>query len=426
MLQLPPADELAAWVREERERWHVPGMVVGLARGNELITAASGVCELGEDAPVEAGTLFRIASITKPFVATLAMTFVEEGRLALDEELPAAHSQATLRQLLSHQSGLASEWSSPVDPGDRADDALERLLAAGEPVSLPIGPGELFSYCNVGFWFVGAAIARLAGAPFEDAMRERVLEPLGLRHTTFEPPAGAATARGHNQVAPGADEHRPADDAYPRARRPSGGLWSSVKDLLRFAAHQLGGPGPLSAASLEELRRPQVSTGDGSYGLGWATRGVGSRRIVEHGGSTAGYESLLLLLPEESFALAALTNSSRGSAAIRELQDRLGVGPQERPDFAISDEERTLLAGCYRGQDLEVSVSVEGTGLRIDVVDHDTMEDRPLVFPPMYVRPVGERAFECVDGEWRGEVIDFPRPGLVRVGVLAERTDGEC
>src|SRR5919201_6940581 len=310
-------DLLAEWTAEARERWHVPGMATGLLQDGETVFAADGVLELGGDEPVSPGTHFRIASVTKPFVCTLAMTLVQDGLLSLDEPPPGAWTEATVRQLLSHQGGLAIEWPGDVD--DAVDDAALLRLAEREPELLPVGPGELFSYCNTGYWFVGAAIARLTGGTFEEAMGQRVLEPLGLRATSFE--AGPA-ATGHDQVAPGADEHRISEGPYPRVRRPSGGLWSTVGDLLRFGAHHLGGPGPLTADSIAEMQRQLISVPGGAYGLGWFL----FRGAVEHPGSAAGFQSLLLLVPDERVAFAALANSSRGQGAIRDVRERLGLG----------------------------------------------------------------------------------------------------
>src|SRR6185312_11784733 len=281
--------QLDEFLAPARERWSVPGLAVGVLADGDVVTASDGLCELGSPEPVSPETVFRIASITKPFVATLAMTLVQDGLLALDERPPGSTAEATVRQLLSNQGGLAPEWPVPFDGSDDSDDAIFHLLE-GEPEPLPVGPGELFSYSNAG---------------------------LGLSSTSFV--AGGAAAQGHNQVAPGADEHAPLDYVYPRARRASGGLWSSVGDLLRFANHHLGGPGPLTPESVAEMQRPHISSHGFDYGLGWFLTARRGRTTVEHGGSAAGYQSLLLLVPGEGVAVAALTNSSRGSLAIRDV-----------------------------------------------------------------------------------------------------------
>jgi CubicO group peptidase (beta-lactamase class C family) len=414
-------DKLAEVAAEARERWNVPGLAVGVLQGGEIVMAADGQKELGRPEPVTPETAFRIASITKPFTATLAMTLVQEGLLALDEPPPGTHIEATVRQLLSHQGGLAAEWPEPLD-----DSGLLELTE-GEPERLPVEAGELFSYCNSGFWFVAAGIARTLGTSFEAAMRTRVIEPLGLASTGFE---ADEPARGHEQVEPGADEHVPAGTWYPRGRTASGGLWSSVPDLLRFAQHHLGdagsrasesrdllsgvasdASGPLTASSIAEMQRAYSSGPGFRYGLGWFLKRRQGHDAVEHPGSVLGFQSLLTLVPEERAAFASLTNSSRGSAAIRNIVSAIGLGEDETPTVESADLAR--FAGRYRGQEGVVELTPENGGLRVERTEIDTFTQEPMVLPAVRARPVGETEFEIVDGEWRGERFDFPRPGFV-------------
>jgi CubicO group peptidase (beta-lactamase class C family) len=412
------AQQLAEWVAEARERWSVPGIAVGLLYDRETVFAADGVCELGGDEPVTPETAFRIASITKPFTATLALSLAQDGLLALDEPPAGSRVEATIRQLLSHQGGLACEWPPAQEELGKGDDGLQRI-AEEEPPRLPVGPGELFSYCNVGFWLVGAAVARASGLTFQAAMGARVLEPLELEATDFEP--GQAT-RGHDQAEPGSDEHVVVDHPYPQTRTPSGGLWSNVQDLLRFAAHHLGGPGPLSRESIQEMQQPQIAAPGGSYGLGWFLRQSGGRRIAEHPGSVAGFQSLLLLVPDERFGFAALSNSSRGSAAIRDLLERLGLG-STGPDFPLEPEQLAAFGGTYSSDGIEVEVAPADGRLSVAVTTFDPLSGENVAYPPVLARPVAEREFEVVDAEWRGERLTFPRDGFVCVGVLAARTE---
>ena len=412
------SSQLDEFVAPARERWSVPGLAVGFLKDGDVVTAADGLCELDSPEPVSPETVFRIASITKPFVATLAMTLVQDGLLALDEPPPGSTAQATVRQLLSNQGGLAPEWAKPFDSSDESDEALFRLLE-GEPERLPVDPGELFSYCNAGFWLVAAGIQRALGITFEQAMHERVLAPLGLTSTSFVP--GGAAALGHNQVEPGADEHAPLEYVYPRARRASGGLWSSVGDLLRFAEHHLDGPGPLTAESVAEMQRPLITSHGFDYGLGWFVNLRRGRLTVEHPGSAAGYQSLLLLVPGEDLAVAALTNSSRGLLAIRDVVAELGLAEEE--SRFVEPGDLSEFAGRYRGQKLELTVEAETDGLVVEVAEIDPFVPDRQVYPAMLARRVGEREFELVDGEWVGERFDFPRPGLARMTVLAQRVE---
>jgi CubicO group peptidase (beta-lactamase class C family) len=411
------AQLLESWVREARERWSIPGMAVGVSRAGERRVAADGVRRLGGGEPVRPATLFRIASITKPFVASLVMSVTEDGRLSLDEPPPGSAVDATVRDLLSHRGGLAHEWPTSLDEFGDGDEALLRLGAA-EPERLPVPPGELFSYCNAGYWLAAAAATRAAGGSFEQALTTRILEPLGLTATTFD---AVEPAQGHVQVEPGADEHRPVEDRYPRVRRPSGGLWSCVDELLAFAEHHLGGQGPLTPESVMEMQRPHAAGPGFDYGLGWFLTETRGRRAVGHPGSAAGYQSQLLLFPDEGVAVAGLANSSRGRVAIEEVLERLGLGVLDEPDVPLSPEELEVFAGHYSGQGVELEFAAESGMLRVDMREHDPFSGEWLQLPSVRARPIGEREFEIVDGEWRGERFDFPRDGFVCMSTLAQR-----
>src|SRR5260370_25471898 len=198
-------------VREARAATGVPGVAAGLHRDGETVFAADGVLELGRAEAVPVETPFRIASITKPFTATLCAATV--GR---DERLCA---------LLSHSAGLRCESADP----------------------LPAAAAGLWSYSNAGYWQAGAA----CGASFDAALATQVIEPLGLSATGFAEPG--APARGHVQEGE-AGQLPVSVDSYPEARWPSGALWSTAGDLLRFGAHHLGG----DPAGLAE---PRAGTG---------------------------------------------------------------------------------------------------------------------------------------------------------------------
>jgi CubicO group peptidase (beta-lactamase class C family) len=349
-------------VREAREKTGVPGVAAGLLRNGETVFAADGVLELGRDDAVHPETPFRIASITKPFTATLCAASV-----GLDERLPA---------LLSHTAGLRCESVEP----------------------LPQEAVGLWSYSNAGYREAGAA----CGAPFDRAMARHVLEPLGLDATGFAEPE--SSARGHVQE--GESGHRAVRvDSYPESRWPSGGLWSTAADLLRFAAYHLDGAPP-------ELHEPRGNALGARYALGWWVREhADGTTTLDHEGSIAGYQSLLLLVPAESLALAVLTNSWRGSGLARRVVETLGLLP--RPVGAVGARED--IAGTYELDGAEASVEMTGDGVVVSEAETDpvTGTRRSLRYP---ARPIGEDVYAFAHGTLMSHRLDFPRPGLARIG----------
>jgi CubicO group peptidase (beta-lactamase class C family) len=356
-------------VREAREKTGVPGVAAGLLRDGETVFAADGVLEFGRNDAVRPDTPFRIASITKPFTATLCA-----ASIGLDERT---------RALLSHTAGLRCESVEP----------------------LPREAIGLWSYSNAGYREVGAA----CGAPFDRAMSTHVLEPLGLGATGFAEPE--SPARGHVQE--GESGHRAVSvDPYPESRWPSGGLWSTAADLLRFAAHHLDG-------APAELHEPRAAALGAHYALGWWVRAhAGGRTTLDHEGSVAGYQSLLLLVPSEALALVVLTNSWRGSGLVRRVVALLGLLPHPSETGAALDG----IAGTYELDGAEAFVEPTGDGIIVSEAETDpvTGTRRSTRYP---ARPIGHGVYGFAHGTLMSHRLDFPRPGLARIGwVVLPRT----
>ncbi len=373
-----PQERLVEIVREARTRTGVPAVTAGLLR--------RGRAELAADGPVDVDTPFRIASISKWFTAALATLSLDP-----DEELAGGASPG---RLLSHTADLRPESAE----------------------LLPEACRGLWSYSNAGYWVVGDACAEAAGAPFSDSMRERLLEPLGLAETSYEEPPGAAP--GHVQE--GETGHRPAGSAtYPTARRPSGGLWSTVGDLLRFAAHQLGGPGPLTAGQLAALREPRAEALGGRYCLGcWQRELEGGRTAYDHEGSVGGYQSLLLVLPEEQAALAVLTNSWRGSGLIRRVALGLGLVPGSGSRNSAPEAD-PIAPGRYALDSAEATVEAVGGSWRIAEAETDPLTSTRIEGSPFPVEPLGGGVYGFAGGVLMSHRVDFPREGVARVGWTA-------
>jgi CubicO group peptidase (beta-lactamase class C family) len=371
-----PQERLAEIVRDARERSGVPAVTAGLLVGERVELAAAG--------PVEIETPFRVASITKWFTASLAA-------LLLDLDAPAGPGGESAARLLSHTADLRQN---------------SREL-------LPEQCRGLWSYSNAGFVFAGDACAAAAGSSYSEAVRERLLGPLGLGSTSFEEPAGAA--RGH--VPDGDSGHRPAPDVvYPERRRPAGGLWSTVGDLLRFAAHQMGSAGPLTAQQLSAVHAPRAEALGGRYCLGCWQRGLGGGRLaLDHEGSVGGYQSLLLLVPDEKTALAVLTNSWRGSGLIRRVVRELGLAPEPLGGASVGRAE----PGRYALDDAEAVVTERNGRWRVAESEIDPLNGVRIERPEYAVDPLGGGVYGFAGGLLMSHRIDFPRAGVARVGWTA-------
>jgi len=276
----------------------VPAFVAGVSsRGVRTITA-------GGQTPVTKSSAYRIASLTKPFTSAATVLALTERAIPLStpaiELLPSlapdwrADPSITVEQLLGQIAGLREsvEGAAVAALGDGPEaihEGARLVVRAGNERA----PGERWSYYNGNYFLVGAILASVTESTYEDALAGVLLHPWGLTRTGFENPAA---------VVEGWDGQMPLPTGtYPRGRRPSGGLWSCMDDLLGFAEHVLD-----HAALLTETRRPRTRADDPmSYGLGWA---IGPSGQMYLNGRLPGYRTAALLVPDHGYASVALAN----------------------------------------------------------------------------------------------------------------------
>lgn len=361
------------------ESWGVPAMTVGTAVGDAVSLLAVGC---------EPDTRFRAASITKPFTALLAV-----GLLDLDAATGVWPDDVRVRHLLSHTSGFDCE----LPDGDLSrlgagDDALGAAAAELPRVGRFVGVDEIWSYANTGYWLAGHLVASRAGMTYEEALSARVLEPFGLEATSFGEPDLEGTGIGA------------MEGAYPRARRPSGGLVSTAADLVRF------GQRLLDEAAFAEMRQPYGRPIGGVYGLGLFGERVGTAGVWGHSGSYGGFQSQLLLVPDADAVLVGLTNSGLGAKALYEVEQAffaevLGTRRVLSPFVELPEETLAGYGGRYGNSDAEAEVRAEAGGLVLAIDGEE-----------VFLRPIGEGRFRVPDGPYVRDRIDFPRDGFVRLG----------
>ncbi len=394
-------EALKGFVGEAQERLGVPGVAIGLRLRGVEHTAGLGVTSIEHPLEVDPNTLFQIGSITKTFTATAVMRLVEAGRLELDRPVRAylpelrlsdarTAAEVTLRHLLTHTAGWEGDDFS--DPG-WGDDALARYVAgmAQLPQIVPIG--ETWSYCNSGFDLAGRIIEVATGKTFEAALRNLVLEPLGMANA-FLSPVEVMTHRfavGHYVRDDGVVVGRPWP--IPRASNAAGGISTCVSELLTYARFAMGDGAPLlRKESLALMHAPLVKAGGMAdhIGLAWMQRTVDGVRVVEHSGGTNGQTCTLKLVPERDFALIVLTNADRGPLLFNEvaaftLQKFLGV-QQPEPDVQELPVERLRdYAGRYEMRTSSIELTLHDTGLVAQVTDKGgfpTSDSPPRPKPP--------------------------------------------
>jgi CubicO group peptidase (beta-lactamase class C family) len=305
----------------------VAGLAIGIVRGEQVYARGFGVKDIRTLEPVTADSLFHLASISKTFVATGIMQLVERGQLDLDS--PVVHylpdfildderyRQMTVRQMLSHTSGMPDTDDYGWDRPEEDDQALERYVHSLVNEKLIASAGEKFAYSNVAYEVLGLLIARCSGQSFEDYIEQSLLRPLGMNSSTFL----------KTQVAPehGTTPHIvlpptvvSSEYPYNRAHAPSSTLHSSTRELCSWAAMNLNqgelqGRRILQAAGFEQLWHPYQQTGPDHpnefAGLSWFIDTYRGQRRLRHDGVDVGFQSDLVMLPEQSLAVTVLSNT---------------------------------------------------------------------------------------------------------------------
>jgi len=342
--------ELKSFVRDSMKQLGVPGASLAIMdHGNVVFEGGLGVKKLGDPAPVDANTLFMIASNTKGMSTLLLAELVDEGKLRWDEPVTEAYpsfrlgSASTTRKVLMKDlvcacTGLPRkdlEWELNTNRNTPASTTFADF-AATEPTS---DFGEVFQYNNLmaaAAGYIGGHLVyprRELGAAYDAAMQNRIFNPLGMRDTTLD----IARALSGNHASPHGDDvdGKPAvasmDSNYAiEPYRPAGGAWSSAHDMIRYVRDELtegklpDGRQLVSAKNLLQRRVPNVPIGeDAFYGMGLEIDNTWGVMVIHHGGSMAGFESDWVLIPSAGVGAVLLTNADAGRAMRRPFMRRL-------------------------------------------------------------------------------------------------------
>jgi CubicO group peptidase (beta-lactamase class C family) len=302
------------------------------------------------------------------------MALVAEGRLDLDEPIvryvedlrlssPELTEGVTTRHLFTHTTGWVGDYFADTGEGD---DALARFVAKLATAPQLTSLGETYSYNNSAFNLASQVVARICGMPYERAVKELVLRPLGMRRTMFS----AEEAITH-RVAIGHRDGRPQRWRRPRAHHGAGGVLSCIDDLVVYARFHLAAPTD-SVAAMQVTQRPAGSLCD-EVGLSWMIDSYAGVRLVLHGGTTNGYQADLRLAPERGMGWVMLTNAEHHHQLDRAIRECL-LGPDAASaaaaPFVPSAAELESYVGHYESvlADLDVVVDGDGDGgLRVDV-----------------------------------------------------------
>ena len=427
-------------VSELADELGIPGVAVGVLHGEDELYGYHGVTSVDNPLPVDGTTFFQFGSTGKTYTSVALLRLVEAGKVALDAPVRTyvpelrlrdehAAETVTVLQLLNHTAGWSGDDFSDFGDGD---DAVARYVEHMADLPQISPPGFVVSYNNASLSLAGRIIEKVTGTPYERAVTELVLEPIGLRDTLFFP-NDIMTRRfvvGHRTEQDGTTRVlRPW--AMARSGNPMGGLSATAPDQIRWARFHLDrgrsedGTQVVAGDLIARMQEPTASV-DGSalgdaVGISWLLSDIGGTTVVEHGGSTVGQYTGFTMVPAHRFAIISMTNGEPNghlfNRRIKEwaFESFLGLTETDPVPGPRSADELSAFVGRYETAAVWIDVVADGDHLSATFLPKPEYvealgEDADYVEPPMDVRfiPDSDR-FVSTEGPNAGERGFFTR-----------------
>ncbi|MGO8786288.1 MAG: serine hydrolase [Terriglobia bacterium] len=323
-------EALKPLIEHERKEKGIPSIAVALVDDQQIVWAQGfGFADPDRKQEATAATVYRVGSVSKLFTDIGIMQLVERGKLSLDapvsDYIPDFHPHdpfgkpITLRELMSHRSGLVRE--PPVGHYfDSHPPGLAEVVRSLNETSLVYPPGAHTKYSNAGVTVVGYVLQQSAGQAFAPYLKSAVLEPMGLHTSGFQPVPALTGPLAHAEIWTYDGRLFPAPK-FEIGTFPAGSLYTTVTDLARFESVLFaGGRGPcgpvISQASLHEMWTPQCSTKSepGHFGIGFALSSLDGHRLVGHDGAIYGFATSLNALPDDKLGAVAVVTLDSSNA----------------------------------------------------------------------------------------------------------------
>ena len=414
---------LRAFIEHEMADKGLPALSIALVDGDRTVWAEGfGVADSATATPASATTVYRVGSVSKLFTDIAVMQLVEDGEIDLDAPVTAylpdfrptnPYGEAvTLRQLMSHRSGLVRE-PPHGNYFDADPPTLAATVASLNETPLVYPPTTRTKYSNAGIATVGYVLEVMRGRPFAEYVSAAVLEPLGMRSSSFAPsePIRKRLATAYMWSYHGVPFVAPT---FELGMAPAGSMYAPVTDLALFLSAIVGGDGlgeggsVLGAEALQEMltpqfARPEATTG---FGLGFALGELAGRRLIRHGGAIYGFATELAALPEDRVGAVAATTLDGANAVVErivryalELMLAVEAGeelPAPETTAPLPPELANRLEGRYVGGEQAVELRDRSLGLyawvrdpgmrwRVRTVDRGLVVDDVLSFGPALV-----------------------------------------
>jgi CubicO group peptidase (beta-lactamase class C family) len=378
-----PADPLAgleAYIEKVRTEWKIPGLAVGVVKDDSLIFAKGfGLREVGKPDSVTPRTLFAIGSNTKSFTSTATAMLVDGGKMKWNDRVtkflpwfqlydPYVTRELTIRDVLSHRSGLGRRGDALWYGTSYSRDEILRRVRYLPPNA---GFRTEMGYQNIMFLAAGQAAGAAAGMSYDDLVRRRIFEPLGMKTSGMsvkELKSQADVSTPHS-IEDGAAKAIPWRDIDNIA--PAGSINSNVVEMAQYLRFHLGngtyrGTRLMSATNLNVTKTPHINAGGAgdslthfaAYGLGWVLQDYRGKKIAWHNGGIDGMLSEMWTVPDAGLGIVVLSNGSphqAGPAITWDIVDRFLVGKptKDRLTEGLKQWQQIMAAQAAQQKDAE-------------------------------------------------------------------------
>jgi CubicO group peptidase (beta-lactamase class C family)/D-alanyl-D-alanine dipeptidase len=328
---------LERFITHEMADKDLPALSIALVDDQQIVWAKGfGFADPKKKVPATAETIYRVGSVSKLFTDIAVMQLVEQGKLDLDAPVTrylqdfrprnAFGRNVTLRQLMSHRSGLVRE--PPVgNYFETTEPSLARTVTSLNQTALVYAPETRTKYSNAAIATVGYVLERTQGEPFAKYLKRAVLDPLGLERSSFEPTPEITNdlAKAYMWTIDGRVFEAPT---FELGMSPAGSMYTTVTDLGRFMSALLaGGRGAkgqmLKPSTIDQMWTPQFAQPGQKfgYGIGFGIRELEGRRTVGHGGAIYGFATTLKAMPDDKLGVVVVTTKDSANAVTNRVAD---------------------------------------------------------------------------------------------------------
>lgn len=310
------SDQVDSYVKQRMQESQIPGLSLAVLEKGRIVEASGfGRANVETDTPATAETVYKIASLSKPFMAAAILLLMQEGKIRLDDQVskylegaPTSWNKITIRHLLTHTSGIVRD---PSDYHPYTEQPIDEVVRSVYSIPLSFEPGEKWLYSNVGYYVLAEVITRASGIPWDEFIRDRLFAPARMASSrkTSASAVVAHRASGYHQ-----SENRMINAENWIAVRPSGAFLSTVLDLAKWDG-LLDSDSILSASTRKLMWTPatlndQVSV---DYGFGWYVDSFLGRARIHHDGQFPGFRADYERFADDGLTVIVLANSDNAS-----------------------------------------------------------------------------------------------------------------